>query len=121
MDVHKAAVASFLFRFFMSVSAELEAELPGSAPLFGPSDKLGIPANLPFDGLSKGAQHFPVAAPEAIVGHAHMHMAARSQVGTHGHAYLYCNMTSHVCPYIYTITELWPKAHDLPSKDLLVG
>lgn len=64
----------------MSVSAELEAEVPGSAPLFGPSDKLGIPADLPFDGLSKGAQHFPVAAPEAIVGHSHMHMAARSQV-----------------------------------------
>lgn len=81
LDVHKAAVASFLFRFFMSVSAELEAEVPGSAPLFGPSDKLGIQADLPFDGLSKGAQHFPVAAPEAIVGHSHMHMAARSQVG----------------------------------------
>ncbi|KAK9830775.1 hypothetical protein WJX74_006631 [Apatococcus lobatus] len=79
LDVHKAAVASFLFRFFMSVSAELEAEVPGSAPLFGPADQPGIPADLPFDGLSKGWQHFPVAAPEAVVGHSHMHMAARSQ------------------------------------------
>ena len=64
----------------MAVSSELEAETPRSAPLFGPADQQGIPADLPFDGLSKGAQHFPVAAPEAIVGHSHMHMAARSQV-----------------------------------------
>ncbi len=32
---NQAAIASFLFRFFMAVSAELEAEVPGSAPLFG--------------------------------------------------------------------------------------
>ncbi len=49
-------------------------------PCSGQADQLGIPADLPFDGLSKGSQHFPLAAPDAIVGHPHMHMAARSQV-----------------------------------------
>ncbi|KAK9866639.1 hypothetical protein WJX84_012043 [Apatococcus fuscideae] len=79
LNMHQAAIASFLFRFFLSVSVQLEAEVPGSAPLFGPSELSGAPADLPSDGLSKGAQLFPLASPEAIVGHPTMHMAARSQ------------------------------------------
>ena len=82
LNMHQAAIASFLFRFFLSVSVQLEAEVPGSAPLFGPSELSGAPADLPSDGLSKGAQLFPLASPEAIVGHPTMHMAARSQVCT---------------------------------------
>ena len=70
--------ASFLFRFFVHVGTQLEADLPGWQNLFPPTFKS---AAVPFERPPvQGLQYYSKVPGEAIVGQPTRHMAADLQV-----------------------------------------
>lgn len=80
VEFRRSLAASFLFRFFVHVAAQLEADVQGFQPLFPDNYKS---AALPFHRPPvQGLQYWSKVPGEAIVGQPTRHMAADLQVST---------------------------------------
>ena len=78
--MQQTALASFLFRFFLQVSQQLERASPGSAAMFPDTFKSGA-HGLQSPQLCRSVQHYPLPADnKAIVGQPYIHSAAHIQV-----------------------------------------
>lgn len=78
VEFRRSLAASFLFRFFVHVGSQLEADLPGWQNLFPPTFKS---AAVPFERPPvQGLQYYSKVPGEAIVGQPTRHMAADLQV-----------------------------------------
>lgn len=78
VEFRRSLAASFLFRFFIHVASQLEADLPGFKPMFPDSYKsAAVPFHRP---PVQGLQYYSKVPGEAVVGQPTRHMAADLQV-----------------------------------------
>ena len=103
VEFRRSLAASFLFRFFVHVASQLEAELPGYQPIFPDTYKS---AALPFHRPPvQGLQYYSKVPGEAIVGQPSRHMAADLQVqppcssslSSHGSHAVSCSVAPTYC------------------------
>lgn len=80
VEFRRSLAASFLFRFFVHVATQLEADVQGFQPLFPDTYKS---AALPFHRPPvQGLQYWSKVPGEAVVGQPTRHMAADVQAST---------------------------------------
>ena len=78
VEFRRSLAASFLFRFFIHVASQLEADLPGFKPMFpGTYKSAAVPFHRP---PAQGLQYYSKVPGEAVVGQPTRHMAADLQV-----------------------------------------
>lgn len=78
VEFRRSLAASFLFRFFIHVATQLEADLPGFQPMFPDTYKS---AAVPFERPPvQGLQYWSKVPGEAVIGQPTRHMAADLQV-----------------------------------------
>lgn len=78
MEFRRSLALSFLFRFFVHVASQLEADQPGFQAIFPPTFKsAAVPFHRP---PVQGLQYYSKVPGEAVVGQPTRHMAADLQV-----------------------------------------
>ena len=78
VEFRRSLASSFLFRFFVHVATQLEADVQGFQPLFPDSYKsAAVPFHRP---PVQGLQYWSKVPGEAVVGQPTRHMAADLQV-----------------------------------------
>jgi len=78
VEFRRSLASSFLFRFFVHVASQLEADLPGYKPIFPDTYKsAAVPFHRP---PVQGLQYYSKVPGEAVVGQPTRHMAADLQV-----------------------------------------
>ena len=78
VEFRRSLASSFLFRFFVHVASQLEADQPGFQAIFPPTFKsAAVPFHRP---PVQGLQYYSKVPGEAVVGQPTRHMAADLQV-----------------------------------------
>ena len=81
VEFRRSLAASFLFRFFVHVATQLQADVQGFQPLFPDTYKsAAVPFHRP---PVQGLQYWSKVPGEAVVGQPTRHMAADLQVCLH--------------------------------------